>query len=460
MNENRQLQISRYLADELSDQEAGDLFAWVAESAENAEAFARASAIEDLTGELFQEGRFDRGQRNISRRGLSIVAPRLLLAAAAIVLSLVAIANWRHLVDGDDGFAVVAQSVGARSPEGVTFETGRRLGAERITIHQGLIRLDFDHGATMTVEGPAEFEVRDEMLVLFECGVATFEVPELAKGFTVLTPDADVVDLGTAFGLSRSDGGETDVCVFEGEVEVRGQLVREGEAVMARGQDELVETVFETGPFEKAWPISSGVLQTTGLMKFVSPGPGFVPGEFEDSERIMVFPERSGVEIESTVLVDLADPGEFRRLRRSEGIPLAKGIRVRSYLLQLDPVGQTEQRSPDKSRVRGQITFDSPIVGLIANSEKLLDSDAIFGHPLGNYGASPRGLEPPKGEPLEVAGRDIVILAADQRTLILNFAAGSAVDQLRVLVEEPDESPPLSKRALRKARKASSSTSS
>jgi hypothetical protein len=30
-----------------------------------------------------------------------------------------------------------------------------------------------------------------------------------------------------------------------------------------------------------------------------------------------------------------------------------------------------------------------------------------------------------------------VILAADQRTLILNLAAASAVDQIRVLVSEP-----------------------
>jgi hypothetical protein len=45
-------------------------------------------------------------------------------------------------------------------------------------------------------------------------------VPPHARGFKLMTPDADVVDLGTEFGLKVSEAGASEVHVFDGEVEV------------------------------------------------------------------------------------------------------------------------------------------------------------------------------------------------------------------------------------------------
>jgi ferric-dicitrate binding protein FerR (iron transport regulator) len=45
-------------------------------------------------------------------------------------------------------------------------------------------------------------------------------VPSHARGFKLTTPDAQVVDLGTEFGLKVSDAGKAEVHVFDGEVEV------------------------------------------------------------------------------------------------------------------------------------------------------------------------------------------------------------------------------------------------
>ena len=275
------------------------------------------------------------------------------------------------------------------------------------------------------------------MNVFFESGVSSFHIPDAAKGFTVDTADAEVVDLGTAFGLVTGGDGETSVAVFEGEVEVEGQLVREGEAVQS-GESSLPEPlIYDTSRFDRTWPITSGVLQTTGMMKFVSPGPGFVPGRFEDDDHITVFLERREVITSGPVEVDLVDPGEYRRLRRQSGPEIGAGTTVRSYLLQLDPVGFLDKWDGDKPRVEGQITFDRPILGIVAASRKLLATDSMLGHSDGDYGSLPRGLEPPRQtlETAEAEGKDVLILAADRRTLILNIAAGSAVDQIRVLVE-------------------------
>src|SRR5207247_1023470 len=45
-------------------------------------------------------------------------------------------------------------------------------------------------------------------------------VPPQATGFTIRSPKLDLVDRGTEFGLDVTDGGKTDVHVFQGKVEL------------------------------------------------------------------------------------------------------------------------------------------------------------------------------------------------------------------------------------------------
>lgn len=109
---------------------------------------------------------------------------------------------------------------------------------------------------------------------------------------------------------------------------------------------------------------------------------------------------------------------------------------IRSYLLQLDPVGRQILKGSDKPRGFGQITFDSPIVGLITAQRNLSETDALFGDPEGEYRDLARGVEPSSEDP---DGKDAVMLGADQRTIILDLAAASGGDQIRVLVGEEDK---------------------
>ena len=71
---------------------------------------------------------------------------------------------------------------------------------------------------------------------------------------------------------------------------------------------------------------------------------------------------------------------------------------------------------------------------MITETRLLKESEAIFGNPDVEY-PTPRAVEPrPEGD--ERPGFDSVILAADQRTLILDLkVAPQKLDQLRVLVE-------------------------
>jgi ferric-dicitrate binding protein FerR (iron transport regulator) len=340
--------------------------------------------------------------------------------------------------------AVIAETVGAYSDSGVAYASGETLHSGPLTVSRGIVRLDFSSGARVAVEGPAQLELVDEMRLVLHRGVVTATVPESASGFVIDTDSAHVVDLGTAFGVSVSDAGLTDVCVFEGEVEVSApptapnsmtpQLLKEGEAIRSsKASNSIDSVVFEASQFENAWPMSSGVLQTTGAIRFVSPGPGFHPGNYQDNEHIVVFPEREGVLPRENVRVDMVDPGVYAKSPYREKRLLATGQRITSYLLQLDAF--PEGKNPGRRRsVSGQITFANPIVGVITMDRLLRESEVIFGVPGVAY-PSPRTIEPrPEGD--QRRGFDSLVLAADRRTLFVELQENPGhLDQVRVLIE-------------------------
>ena len=340
--------------------------------------------------------------------------------------------------------AIITQAVGAYDREGVALLSGQRVQPGELIVDRGVVRLDFVNRARLTIEGPAKIEVVDEMRVSLMSGVITATIPESAIGFVVDTDTAHVVDLGTSFGVSVGDDGTTDVCVFEGEVEVsspekkqlgeRPYLLREGEAVRAgAGPSAIDSIVYDTSAFEKAWPVNSGVLQTTGSMRFVSPGPDFHPGNYEDNDHIVVFPERRGFVSNETIRVDMVDPGQFAKTSSGEKPVLLTKQKLTSYLLQLN--AHPEGKNPNRRRsVRGQITFAKPIVGVIMANRLLKQSEVVFGLPGVEY-PGPRMIEPrPQGD--QRPGFDTVILAADRRTLIIELQENPGnLDQFRVLVE-------------------------
>jgi len=364
----------------------------------------------------------------------------LLVVAASLVLFFGIFSLWIP----SRSVGEVAQVVGAYRDNGVAYEIGEAVEPGSIVISRGLLRLDFSNGARVTLEGPAEMEVFNESRIVLRRGLVTATIPESAVGFVVDTISAHVVDLGTSFGVSVGKGGQTEVCVFDGEVEVSSsktsgagkltQLVREGEAVRTKVDSSVIDSVsYETAQFENAWPVNYGVLQTTGSMRFVSPGPNFHPGNYEDNEHIVVFPERRNILAKESVRVDMIDPGEYAKSHYREKPSLSTGKALTSYLLQLD--AYPEGKNPNRRRsVRGQITFANPIVGVITEGRLLKDSEVVFGIPSVDYQTA-RTIEPrPEGD--RRPGFDSLILTADRHSLILELRENPGhLDQVRVLVE-------------------------
>ncbi len=366
---------------------------------------------------------------------------RRFLIGLAVAASLALLAGiFSTLRSGSKPPASIAQVVGAYRSDGSAYVAGEPVTVGNHSLDRGLMRLDFSNGARVTIEGPAEFKISSEKRMMLHRGVVTATIPESAIGFVVDTAAAQVLDLGTSFGVAVSEDGSTDVCVFDGEVEVTNQadaaprVVREGQAVRTSGPSKAIDSVaYETARFENAWPMNSGVLQTTGSMRFVSPGPDFHPGNYEDNEHIIVFPERRDFVSEKELRLDLVDPGEFFISHYDDKAVLPTGRRLTSYLLQLNAYSEGE--NPNRRRsVRGQITFSKPIVGVISDDRVLIESEAIFGIPNVTY-PSARMIEPrPEGD--KRPGFDTLILVADRRTLIIELQENPGhLDQVRVLVE-------------------------
>lgn len=101
-----------------------------------------------------------------------------------------------------------------QTTRGTPIVAGQRLGLKR-----GFAELSFKNGARVVVEGPAALEVESPLAISLESGRLAVNAPKTARGFTVRTPGANLVDLGTDFGVTIDDDGETEVQVFEGVVQ-------------------------------------------------------------------------------------------------------------------------------------------------------------------------------------------------------------------------------------------------
>jgi hypothetical protein len=82
----------------------------------------------------------------------------------------------------------------------------------------GIAEIEFAGGAVMLLEAPIRVELVDPRRAVLRFGHVVVRVPERAIGFVVATDRAEIVDLGTEFGVAVGPADDTLVEVFKGEV--------------------------------------------------------------------------------------------------------------------------------------------------------------------------------------------------------------------------------------------------
>jgi hypothetical protein len=139
-----------------------------------------------------------------------------------------AVAILNRVVDAQWSSAAQAPLLGAPLEPGV------------LRLTSGLAQIVFYSGARVAIEGPAELQIVTPSEASLRIGRLTAEVPPQARGFRVATPQMNVTDLGTAFGLDVNEAA-TELHVFQGTVEflpkIGGakQALQEGAGVVAEG---------------------------------------------------------------------------------------------------------------------------------------------------------------------------------------------------------------------------------
>lgn len=157
-----------------------------------------------------------------------------------------------------------------------------RLGCgDVLRFERGELELVFDAGVEVLVRGPAEVEVRTADYAIARLGTISARVGEDGRGFTIETPAARVIDLGTEFGLDVSPTGATEVAVFRGIVDLSvrrndpPRRLRQGEAlrvaadgsfdrVVAITSDRFPESIPRTLQAEQASPLITSVHDDNG----------------------------------------------------------------------------------------------------------------------------------------------------------------------------------------------------
>jgi hypothetical protein len=95
--------------------------------------------------------------------------------------------------------------------------------SQRLAIASGLVELQLKQGASLIIEGPAEWTIDGDNAATLHRGKLVARVSREAVGFKVVTPSAQVVDLGTEFGIEVLHDGTSRVDVFRGLVRVQAQ---------------------------------------------------------------------------------------------------------------------------------------------------------------------------------------------------------------------------------------------
>ncbi|QGJ68521.1 Iron dicitrate transport regulator FecR [Planctomycetales bacterium 10988] len=175
-----------------------------------------------------KEVRWEDTSSKSSWRGLAgwVIAAAALLALAGMLAKDI---RFEHFPENespmaseerDGGVAVLTRVVNLQGAENGLWRVGETVPPSALKWKSGLIQLEFYCGATVVVEGPASLEILDESRVLCHSGRLRARVPEPARGFSVLAPTVELVDLGTEFGMEIKDSGATEVHVFDGKVEL------------------------------------------------------------------------------------------------------------------------------------------------------------------------------------------------------------------------------------------------
>ncbi|MFT5906642.1 MAG: hypothetical protein ACI9E1_002254 [Cryomorphaceae bacterium] len=238
-------QMLRMLDGDLSAEEVAELDKILTESPESRETWRRTSLIHSKLEVLFAAKKgiaestpvpikrvMEEQRRKVVRFSVFSTAAALVIMAAVLWI-INAPNDGKRLAtfktSSGSTFSLV-HSTESKPPIGNTMIKGSTL-----IVQHGVTEILLPNDVRAVVEGPASLTLEDDRTLQFDQGRGFFEITtERGKGFTVITPQQRIVDLGTSFGVVVRGGDvEVDLHVLEGHVRVDAPDGSEGEVLQA-----------------------------------------------------------------------------------------------------------------------------------------------------------------------------------------------------------------------------------
>lgn len=310
---------------------------------------------------------------------------------------------------------------------------------QRLTLTEGLAEIMTARGTRLLLEAPCEVEfTEDNNALQLVSGQLFASVPPQATGFTVQTPTARIIDIGTEFGVEADEEGTTRLQVYDGEVRAApigadGEVgeyasLTTNQAVSIQLHTGLQADVFDPGRHEQDiliagmrpepeecemwWRGDVSMYQQTGR---------------EKSEAIQVFLEKPGVLITEDLPVDLNWPGRWLPNKQAQQNAVVKaGERVDVYLVHYDPPSGDGFADEGNFKLR----FDGKILGVICDSQSL----AAAPESIRNRTRYPELAKGRGGPGLDFEFGDRVRIHPNTITLQCELIATTFYDQMLVLV--------------------------
>jgi hypothetical protein len=162
-------------------------------------------------------------------------------------------------------------------------------------LQKGVIEITFDYGASVVIEGPAQFQLNTAENIALYSGRLYAHVPGHSKGFIVETTSSRVIDLGTEFGVRVDFDGSSAVYMIKGKARVfsgtkgqtgEGEILTAGQArrVDRRGAIETIS--MREDEFARQCLSHLGVVwrgEAVDLADIVGGGSGLGDGQLQNS---------------------------------------------------------------------------------------------------------------------------------------------------------------------------------
>lgn len=307
-------------------------------------------------------------------------------------------------------------------------------------LQQGYIRLGYDNGTEVIVQGPATIQIDADNRLNLTDGIASAYVPQAGHGFIIATPAGDIIDVGTEFGVHVVNPFNTEVHVLTGEVytivagnEQARPLLAGQSLNLDRSESSFNAIAFRGEKFLRDWErAGEGVTVDDSCRYLFNPPVSLELNQLEHSDEVYLLRERAGLILQEDLAVNARyTPGQ----RTSDFGPstdiIPAGTKVDVYIIHFEQPGRDNTRM---EHISGFMDFNRPILGLITDGSELIETHPTLGHPDVRYEMMRSiGIEG-NNNAKDSRFWDELLITSDGDALSYKLQSRESIDSFRIIV--------------------------